>query len=147
MIENITTKDLFLLLLPLFQDLVQPFDGIGGNQALHLTLHEKEVFIFIIESMGDGITAFQTKVALVLYLLVLRLAIVLTHPFFCLRHRIVSHGTQTTLLDLTVIFRLYAPNLLNVHAVLHELGNNLCLRRTSLMLLNDKLNHLVIRHG
>ena len=75
------------------------------------------------------------------------LAVVAAHASICLVESLISYDSQTLVVDLTLILLSHSTNLRDVHTVLHQLGNDLCVRSASLVLFRNEAHHLFVGHG
>ena len=140
------TENLVLAALLLLKYLAQPLQRVHRHDAGQFALHLQEV--------GVGAVIHLLAVAVVAADAVRRVGVggltllcsALTQAAACLVDGTVGHSTQTRLLYLTLVFTPDALNLLNINTALHQVSNDLTLRRAFFVLVHDVSHYLFVGH-
>ena len=142
-VENVASEHFLLLFLALLEDFFEHGNGIHGHQSAQLHLHLQEVVVVLVVGVAPHAFALHALRGHFLGFLLRR---VLARAVVGLAHGFVGHHAQSGLLFLAVGNLLHAPNLLDVHAALHEFRHDLFLRGAGLVFFQHEANHLVVGH-
>ena len=86
------------------------------------------------------------KLIVSIYTALALLFLVASQAGVILASRRTGHHAQSLILGSTLILLPHPSYLLDVHTILHQLGNNLSLRSSGIMFLNNKFHDLLIGH-